>query len=337
MSESDRRWMREALDAGSAARRVAPPNPWVGAVLVDEVNDVLLGTGRTSEPGGWHAEVMALSDAGISARGATMFVTLEPCSHTGRTPPCVEAIIAAGVARVVVGVEDPDVRVSGQGIDALRRAGITVDVGCLATDVTASLRPYLHQRRTGRPYVVAKIASTLDGIVAVADGTSQWITGEDARRDGHELRADSDVIIVGAGTVRADNPSLTARPNGVVEGRQPKRVVLGKVAPDASVRPCREYQGDVTTLLEELGKDGALQVLVEGGPRVISSLLEQRLVDHVVWYLAPAIAGSEGATAALASLSTHTISELRRYRFSGVRILGSDVRLDVEVSGAEHN
>ena len=184
--------------------------------------------GATAPPGGPHAEVTALAAAGEAARGATLYVTLEPCAHHGRTPPCTDAIIAAGVARVVVGIEDPDEQVAGRGIAALRAAGLDVTVGVAADEVAEQLAPYCKHRTTGQPWVVLKMAASLDGRTAAPDGTSRWITGEAARRDVHRLRARSDAVLVGAGTVRADDPALTVRlDDGAGAATQPLRVVLG--------------------------------------------------------------------------------------------------------------
>jgi diaminohydroxyphosphoribosylaminopyrimidine deaminase/5-amino-6-(5-phosphoribosylamino)uracil reductase len=233
-----------------------------------------------------------------------------------------------------VGVLDTDERVRGRGVEVLTSAGVAVqvvnDAGC-----EYSLRPYLHHRRTGRPYVIAKVAATLDGAVSAEDGTSQWITSAEARRDGHELRADSQAIIVGAGTVRADDPSLTARLDGVET--QPQRIVLGSIPPNAKVLPARSYDGPLDTLLDELGSSGVIQVLLEGGPRVVGPALRDGLVDRVVWYAAPAFAGLETGRPALASLRTSTIDELRRGEISSVRLVGSDVRIEVEIPNAEHD
>ena len=215
--------MAEAVALGQRVRTETSPNPWVGAVVVP-AGDQPAAEGATRPPGGPHAEVVALDLAGASARGATVYVTLEPCSHYGRTPPCTDALIAAGVRRVVVGIVDPDPLVSGRGLARLRDAGIEVEVGVLAAEVEASLRPYLAHRRRGRPWVVLKLAATLDGRIAAPDRSSRWITGPAARRDVHQLRAESDAILVGAGTVRADDPALTVRD---VPGPRPPAGRLG--------------------------------------------------------------------------------------------------------------
>ncbi len=320
--------MSMAMDEGERARLHAPPNPWVGALIVND-HGVIVGEGHTQAPGESHAEIEALRRAGESARGATMVVTLEPCSHVGRTGPCADAIIEAGVARVVVGMIDPDPRVAGSGVELLKASGVDVEVGVEKDAIAAQLAPYLWQRVTARPYVVAKIASTLDGVVAMADGSSQWITGPDARRDAHLLRAQSQAILVGAGTVRADDPALTARLDDIV--LEPLRVVLGRVPEDAKVRPCLELSGDLGLILDELGHHDVLQVLIEGGPTTTSAFFEAGLVNHVVWYQAAAFAGSMGTLSALKGFSTPTMDALRRGRLIDVRRIGDDIRIDVEV------
>ena len=285
--------MERARELASGARLAAPPNPWVGAVILDGLTGAVIGEGRTQAPGANHAEVDALAQAGSAARGGTLVVTLEPCSHTGRTGPCVEAIINAGIARVVVAVGDPDSHVSGEGFARLRAANIEIVTDVLVDSVREDLAPYLHHRATGRPYVIAKVAATLDGAVAMTDGSSQWITGDEARYDGHILRAESQAIIVGAGTVRSDDPTLTAR---LREGTyEPRRIVLGRVGESAKVQPCEEYEGPLDELLDRLGAEGVVQVLVEGGPSVVSSFVTAGLVQRLVWYVAPALAGLTSA------------------------------------------
>jgi diaminohydroxyphosphoribosylaminopyrimidine deaminase / 5-amino-6-(5-phosphoribosylamino)uracil reductase len=324
---SDEALMARAVEVAESARVDAPPNPWVGALVV--VDGVVVAEGATRRPGGNHAEVEALTRAGESARGATLVVTLEPCDHVGRTGACTQAIIAAGVARVVIGVIDPDPLVAGRGVERLRAAGVDVEVGVGRDIVSEQLVAYLWHRKTGRPYVVAKVAATLDGVVAMADGTSQWITGDAARADAHELRARSQAIVVGANTVRSDDPRLTARVGDRV--LEPLRVVLGRAPENARVRPCVEYSGDLAELLDDLGSRGVLQVLVEGGATTTSAFVEAGLVNRFAWYLAAAWAGGTSTRAALATLSTPTIGALRRGRVVRVARIGEDVRIDVEV------
>ena len=327
MRRDDEVLMEDAITEGDKARLHAPPNPWVGALVVRD--GVVIARGHTQVPGESHAEVEALRRAGEDARGATLVVTLEPCCHVGRTGPCVTAIIEAGVSRVVVASLDPDPRVAGGGVRALHEAGIEVEVGVGLEAVRRQLAPYLWHRVTGRPYVVLKVASTLDGVVAVADGTSQWITSAAARRDAHLVRAQSQAIVVGSHTVEADDPALTARLDDIV--LEPLRVVLGRAPETAKVHPCWERQGDLGAILDELGEHDVLQVLVEGGPTVASAFVDAGLVNHVVWYVAPAFAGARGSRGALAELSTPTITALRRGRFLEVRRVGEDIRMDLEV------
>jgi diaminohydroxyphosphoribosylaminopyrimidine deaminase / 5-amino-6-(5-phosphoribosylamino)uracil reductase len=229
--------MGTALSLGERGRVTAPPNPWVGCVL--ERDGQVVGAGFHRAPGEPHAEVLALGEAGDRARGATAWVTLEPCSHQGRTPPCVPALLAAGVVRVVVALADPDPRVSGRGIDQLRAAGVDVEVGPGAEAARQSLRPYLHHRASGRPLCLLKAAVTLDGRTAAADGSSQWITGPEARVDTHRLRVESQAVVVGAGTALADRPLLNVRHHEEFHSgdipRQPLRVLLdatGRVPAD---------------------------------------------------------------------------------------------------------
>lgn len=321
----DEEWMAEAIAAAATVRTATAPNPWVGAVIVP-AGDQPAAIGATQPPGGPHAEAVALELAGTSARGATAYVTLEPCSHTGRTPPCADALIAAGVARVVVGVLDPDPQVSGRGRARLREAGVAVDVGVAAGAVEDQLGPYLTHRRTGRPYVVLKLAATLDGRTAAPDGTSQWITGPDARRDAHRLRAESGAVLVGAGTVRADDPSLTVRD---VDGPDPLRVVLGTAPAGARVHPAMERSGDLGPVLDELGRLGVIQLLVEGGAHVAHQFHAAGLVDRYVLYLAPAIAGGDDGPGLFTGPGMATMADLWRGRLAEVRRLGDDVRIDV--------
>jgi diaminohydroxyphosphoribosylaminopyrimidine deaminase/5-amino-6-(5-phosphoribosylamino)uracil reductase len=292
-------------------------------------------TGATDGRTGPHAEVVALAAAGPRAEGGTVYVTLEPCSHHGVTPPCADALVEAGVARVVVALTDPDPRVSGQGIERLRSAGVVVDVGVGADAAADQLEPYLHHRRTGRPYVVLKLAGTLDGRTAAPDGSSQWITGPEARLDAHRLRADSDAILVGAGTVRADDPALTVRlPDGErgPDDTEPLRVVLGAAPVGAAVHPCVELTGDLGAVLDHLGGRGVLQLMVEGGARVAHAFHAAGLVDRYVVYVAPALLGGDDGRALFAGVGATTLGDAWRGRFVDVRRLGDDLRLDLKGS-----
>lgn len=326
--------MDRAIAAAAVERRRVAPRPWVGAVVVPPDPDgSTTFVGATDGRRGPHAEVVALAAAGARAEGSTLYVTLEPCAHHGLTPPCADAVIAAGVARVVVGVTDPDPRVAGEGLARLRDAGIDVVVGVGADEVERQLRPYLHHRRTGRPFVVLKSALTLDGRTAAPDGSSQWITGAEARLDVHRLRADSDAILVGAGTVRVDDPSLTVRLPATerTEGDiEPLRVVLGAAPAGAAVHPCLELGGDLGEVLDELGSRGVLQLLVEGGPTVAHAFHAAGLVDRYVLYLAPALFGGDDARPAFAGPGAATMGELDRLRIVDLTRVGDDLRLELE-------
>ena len=325
MNDIDQQSMREAVLVAASAQHICRPNPWVGAVLV--AADGRRFSGFTQPVGQAHAEVQALRAAGEAARGATMYVTLEPCNHFGRTPPCTEAVIAAGVARVVIGVQDPDQRVAGTGIARLRDAGIAVQVGIEAEAVNEQLAAYLHHRRTGRPLVMLKLAMTIDGYIAAKTGSGGFITGEPARRRVHELRAASDAIVVGAGTVRADDPQLTVRD---APGTSPRRIVLGRAPLDARVHPCTEWSGSLTELLDTLGGEHVLQLMVEGGAKVAASFHQAGLIDRYVFHIAPAIMGGGDAVPAFAGDTAATLADVWRGRTISTQQLGDDVEVVIE-------
>jgi len=325
MNDIDQQSMREAVLVAASAQHICRPNPWVGAVLV--AVDGRRFSGFTQPVGQAHAEVQALRAAGEAARGATMYVTLEPCNHFGRTPPCTEAIIAAGVARVVIGVQDPDQRVAGTGIARLRDAGIAVQVGVEEDLVREQLASYLHHRRTGRPLVMLKLAMTIDGYIAAKTGSGGFITGEPARRRVHELRAASDAIVVGAGTVRADDPQLTVRD---APGTSPRRIVLGRAPLDARVHPCTEWSGSLTELLDTLGGEHVLQLMVEGGAKVAASFHQAGLIDRYVFHIAPAIMGGGDAVPAFAGDTAATLADVWRGRTISTQQLGDDVEVVIE-------
>jgi diaminohydroxyphosphoribosylaminopyrimidine deaminase / 5-amino-6-(5-phosphoribosylamino)uracil reductase len=321
----DEAMMREAMAVAATARSATSPNPWVGCVIVP-VGDGPSFEAATEPPGGPHAEAAALALAGKAARGGTAYVTLEPCAHHGRTPPCADALIDAGVRRVVVGIEDPDPHVGGRGVQRLRAAGIDVTVGVLSAEVGEQLAPYLKHRTSGRPWVILKLASTLDGRTAAADGSSRWITGPLARADAHRLRAESDAVLVGAGTIRADDPALTVRD---VDGRDPLRVVLGKIPDDAKVQPALSLSGDLGDVLDDLGRLGVLQVLVEGGASVAGEFHRAGLVDRYVIYLAPALAGGGDGPGLFLGKGAATIGDVWRGRIVSVAQLGPDLRVEL--------
>jgi diaminohydroxyphosphoribosylaminopyrimidine deaminase/5-amino-6-(5-phosphoribosylamino)uracil reductase len=300
----------------------------VGCVIVSP-EGVVVGRGATESPGGRHAEIVALDDAGSASRGATCYVTLEPCSHHGRTPPCTDRLADAGIVRVVAPIPDPDPAVSGAGFASLEAAGITTSVGVLAAEATECLRPYLTHRRSGRPYVVLKLAATLDGRLGAPDGSSRWITGPEARRDAHELRADSEAVLVGAGTVRTDDPELTARLEPA-PARQPLRVVAGRAPAAARVRPALEISGDLRGILDELGRAGMLQLLVEGGAGLAAGFHRLGLVDRYVIYLAPSFLGGDDGVPMFRGPGARTMADAWRGRIVSASRLGEDLRVDVE-------
>lgn len=330
MAVDDQQHMEHALGLAASVEGLTAPNPWVGCVLVG--SDGVIAEGRTHPPGGRHAEADALIRAGESATGATAFVTLEPCAHEGRTPPCADALIAAGVERVVLALEDPDPLVAGRGIAALRAAGIHVDVGVGREAATALLAPYLHHRTSGRPSVTLKLAATLDGRTAAPDATSRWITGPESRADVHRLRARCDGILVGAGTVRADDPELTVRgipspsPDTPLD---PRRFVLGSIPDGARVLPAEEVSGSLEDVLDDLGRRGVLHLLVEGGPMVAGAFHRAGLVDRYVVYLAPALFGGDDARPLMSGRGAPTIDDVWRGRLVDLIRLGDDVRLDL--------
>ena len=336
--------MRRAVEVSTEVLGTTSPNPPVGAVVLDEHGDVV-GEGATQPPGSPHAEVMALRQAGHRAH--TVVVTLEPCDHTGRTGPCTEQLIGADVKRVVIACAEPTA-LAGGGVERLRDAGVEVLSGVLEAEVAAGpLAAWLHRQVSGRPYVTWKYAATLDGRSAAADGSSRWITGEAARADVHRLRAQSDAIVVGVGTVLVDDPSLTARPD---PGHQPLRVVLdssgrtpatAKVLDDAAptlvVTTGPSYGDDRTLVLGEHDLDGLMKaldergivsILLEGGPTLAGAFLRAGLVDRVIGFVAPALLGA-GLTA-LGDAGVGTIDQAIRLRLVDVTRLGDDLRLTME-------
>lgn len=317
-----------AIEASTAAQGVSSPNPPVGAVILD-ADGAVAGVGHTQPVGGPHAEVMALKQAGPAARGGTAVVTLEPCHHTGRTGPCSAALLDAGVAAVYFAVADPNPHAAG-GAAALTAAGVPA-VGGVAEDAArrGPLAPWLFRQQRGRPMVTAKIAATLDGRVAAADRTSQWITGPQAREHAHAQRARLDAIVIGTGTALADDPSLTARrPDGSLYPHQPARVVVGtRELPaatklrDARAPLVQVRSRDPHAVLAAL--PDALWVLVEGGPGIIGAFLAAGLVDQVQAYLAPTILG-DGHPAVL-DRSVTTLTQAHRFDRESVAELGDDL------------
>ncbi|MFG2877146.1 bifunctional diaminohydroxyphosphoribosylaminopyrimidine deaminase/5-amino-6-(5-phosphoribosylamino)uracil reductase RibD [Streptomyces sp. NPDC048337] len=345
------RAMRRAIELAARGLGSTSPNPVVGCVITDATGTVV-GEGWHERAGGPHAEVHALRAAGTAARGGTAYVTLEPCNHTGRTGPCAQALIEAGIARVVYAVSDPNPQASGGGA-TLRAAGIETGAGLLADEAEAGNIAWLTSVRLGRPYILWKYAATLDGRIAAADGTSRWISSPESRADVHRLRAEADAIVVGSGTLRADDPHLAVR--GIEGADQPLRVVLDThatilptarvldeaaptliaVAEDADTRhlagvelarlPHDKYGISVDALLAELDRRGVRSVLLEGGPTLAGAFVAAGAVDKVVGYLAPVLLGA--GPAALADAGIGTLTEALRLRITETVRIGTDIRI----------
>lgn len=324
--------MRLAVDQAQRVKGSTYPNPPVGAVILDAAGDVV-GTGGTEPVGGPHAEVVALHAAGQRAAGGTAVVTLEPCNHHGRTPPCVDALLAAGVAAVVFAVADPNPSAAG-GAERLRAAGVSVTGGVCADEVAAGpLREWLHKQRTGLPHVTWKFATSVDGRSAAADGSSQWITGEAARADVHRRRAAADAIVVGTGTVFADNPTLTARlPGGTLAEHQPLRVVVGRreIAPEANVlnddsRTMVISTHDPLEVLRALSD--RTDILIEGGPTLAGAFLRAGAIDRILAYVAPILLG--GPVMAVDDVGVPSIARALRWCYDGVERIGPDLLLSL--------
>lgn len=363
MRTRDERFMALAVRQARRGEGRTRPNPPVGAVIVRAGR--VLARGFHAQAGADHAEVDALRKVGRRARGAELYVTLEPCAHQGRTPPCADAIVRAGIRRVVIGAPDPNPRTDGRGIARLREGGVQVVMGVLSEVCTRLIDGFACLVRHGRPFVVLKLAATLDGRIATRTGHSRWITGEDARREVHRLRDRSDAILVGSGTVTADNPALTCR---IPRGRDPLRVVLsgslafradaqavtapgvdgGPTALVATTRRASAARAEalraggaevirlasrggrvrIPALLEALGQRGILTLLVEGGSEVAAQFLDGGHVDRLLWFVAPKIVGGAQAVPAVAGLGAARMDDALVLEDLVVRRVGGDLLLD---------
>ena len=324
--------MRLAIGQGEQVKGSTYPNPPVGAVILDRDGDVA-GVGGTQPTGGPHAEVIALRRAGERARGGTAVVTLEPCNHHGRTPPCVDALIAAGLAAVVFAVKDPN-PVAAHGAARLVAAGVEVSSGTLADEVAGgALREWLHKQLTGKPHVTWKFATSVDGRSAAADGSSQWITSEAARADVHRMRAVADAIVVGTGTVFVDDPTLTARlPDGGLADRQPLRVVVGEREISSEARVLNDDSRTMVIRTRDpleviAAMADRVDVLVEGGPTLAGAFLRAGVVDRIIAYVAPILLG--GPITAVDDVGVLSMAQAQRWRYDGVDRVGPDVRLSL--------
>jgi len=356
--DADQAHMRRALRLALKGRGRVSPNPLVGAVVVRRGR--VVGEGAHLQLGGPHAEVHAFASAGPQSRGATLYVTLEPCAHQGRTPPCTEAVLGAGIRRVVCALEDPDPRVQGKGIARLRAAGIQVEVGLGREEAERQNAAYLKHRRTGRPLVILKLAQSLDGRIATAGGDTRWISGEQARTLVHRWRSWTDAVMAGAGTVIADDPRLDVR---LVRGRSPRPLVVDgrlRVSPAAQVFgrpgavlitadaapakkrrafedrgvevwafPARQGQLDLGQVLARAGSEGITSVLLEGGGQLAAAALAARAVDQVRLFVAPLLVGA--GVAAIGELGVRRLAEAPRLEQVVVRRLGPDLLYTAEV------
>lgn len=361
-SKEDIYWMQEVLKLAERGRGNVSPNPMVGAVIVK--NGEVVGKGFHSRCGGPHAEAIALADARGAADGATLYVNLEPCVHFGRTPPCSEQIIKSKIRRVVIAIKDPDRLVDGKGIELLLRSHLKVDVGLMEGEARELNKAYIKHRETGLPYVILKLASTLDGKLATSEGFSEWITGEEARRYAHQLRAESDAVMVGVGTILKDNPRLTVR---MVKGRNPLKVVLDsnlKTPADSqifdegktliftkrdSLANRNRYNASRVSLaavdvdennrlllldvLKELGRRHVSQLLVEGGGKLASEFLRQGFVDFLSICINPSLMGK--GVGYTDTIECGMISERMFLKDLRVTPMGDDLRLEAKPSMPE--
>jgi diaminohydroxyphosphoribosylaminopyrimidine deaminase/5-amino-6-(5-phosphoribosylamino)uracil reductase len=358
----DERFMRRALELAARGLGQTSPNPAVGAVVVQSGG--IVGEGWHEYAGGPHAEVNALRAAGKSAYGATMYVTLEPCNTQGRTPPCTNAIVEAGIAKVAVGTTDPNPQVSGRGILALRAAGIAVEEGPLRDEIRLLNEAYNKHIVTGMPFVTLKLAMSLDGKIATKTGSSRWITGEAARERAHRLRSVNDVVLTGMGTILADNPRLDVRLEGY-RGRQPARVVVdgrGRVPADAlvvesagetptiiattdlmsleksqaladagaevMVVPRVEERIDLKRLLRDLGQRGFNSIMIEAGAALATAFITEELVDKYVFFIAPKLIGGTAALGFYGGIGVEDIKDARGLRFANCETVGDDIMIE---------
>jgi diaminohydroxyphosphoribosylaminopyrimidine deaminase/5-amino-6-(5-phosphoribosylamino)uracil reductase len=356
---SDQYYMKMALDLAATAKGKTNPNPVVGAIIVKD--GVVAGTGIHRKAGEPHAEVHAFKMAGEYAKGATLYVTLEPCSHFGKTPPCANLVKYSGVSRVVVAVKDPNPEVAGRGIEILRNAGIEVEVGVLEQEALLLNERFIHNMRKNRPFVISKVAMTLDGKLAAHNGHSQWITGEEARHHVHMLRNEVDAILVGIGTVLADNPSLTTRLPETETGKHPIRIILDselRTPLEAKVTDCSEAKTwivtkqdadpakikalkgkevefisvpqtesglDLQALMEQLYEKGVTDVLVEGGSEVNGSFLRAGLIDKFIVYLAPKVLGGRHSLTPFNGEDVDSMEQALDLSFHSIKQFGEDM------------
>lgn len=358
--KTDQEYMKLALDLAASAVGNTNPNPVVGAVIVK--NGVIVGTGLHRKAGEPHAEVHAFNMAQQHAEGATLYVTLEPCSHFGKTPPCANLVKDSKVSRVVVATKDPNPEVAGRGIQLLRDAGIQVDVGVLEKEAQKLNERFIHNMLTKRPFVISKFAMTLDGKLATYNGHSKWITGEEARKDVHMLRNEVDGILVGVGTVLADNPALTTRLSEI-EGKNPIRIILDSnlrtpldaqvlqteqaktflvTSKEVDINRVKEYEArgakvlfvskrnnglDINEVLIELYRHGITDLLVEGGGAINAAFLNAGLIDKYYIYIAPKVLGGKESITPFAGENPETMEAAKQVYFDEFQKIGEDIRI----------
>ncbi|WP_088102302.1 bifunctional diaminohydroxyphosphoribosylaminopyrimidine deaminase/5-amino-6-(5-phosphoribosylamino)uracil reductase RibD [Halalkalibacter urbisdiaboli] len=351
----DEDYMRLALQLAEGTRGQTSPNPMVGSVVVKDGQ--IVGMGAHLKAGEGHAEVQALKMAGDKAYGATIYVTLEPCSHYGKTPPCADLIIERGLKRVVIAMVDPNPAVAGKGVEKLRKAGIKVKIGVCEQESRDLNQVFFHYIKTKKPFVTLKSATTLDGKTATVTGKSKWITGPPSREDVHHYRHTHDAILVGSGTVIADNPSLTTRlPNG---GKNPVRVILDrqlrtpldanivtdgeaptwimttkaasqekeKLLQEKGVTIIRVDAFSISSVLEELGRRSITSVFVEGGAEVNGGFLQEKQVNQVITYIAPKLFGGAGAPSVIGGEGVSEVDEALKFVIQNVVKIGDDVKI----------
>jgi diaminohydroxyphosphoribosylaminopyrimidine deaminase / 5-amino-6-(5-phosphoribosylamino)uracil reductase len=359
-SSADYRFMAQALQLAEKGLYSASPNPRVGCILVRDSQ--VVGSGWHERAGGHHAEINALAAAGAEARGATAYITLEPCSHQGRTPPCSDALIKAGIQKLIIAMEDPNPLVSGRGCASLKAAGIEVQAGLMEAEARALNIGFISRMTRQRPWIRMKIAASLDGKTALNNGSSQWITGEAARRDGHRLRARSCAILTGIGTVLADDPELTVR--HINTSRQPLRVVVDSrldipidagllrgggeliftaTASEGKIMALREVGAcvivlpggdggvDLAGMMQQLADFEINEVLIEAGFKLNGSFINTGLVDELVIYFAPCLIG-DAARGMLKLPELANLADKRALRINDVRMVGTDIRLSAGFS-----
>lgn len=328
---ADEKYMRIAIRLAKKAEGRTSPNPIVGAVIVK--NNKIVGAGYHKKCGLPHAEINALLKAGKKTAGATMYVTLEPCDHYGRTPPCTDAIIRSGIKKVVVGMRDPNPVNNGRGIRKLRSNRIKVETGVLEKEAADINKPYIKFITTGLPYVTVKVAQSLDGKIATRTGSSKWISSEDSRRYVHDLRSKVDAVMVGANTVIKDDPSLLSRSS---KGRQPVRIIVAaktKIPKKAKIflDLDRSPVVIVKSMLEALSQEGVTNILVEGGGELIASLVEKKLVDRFLFFVAPKIIGGRDAKTAVEGLGISDIKEAIDFKNVTIKKFKKDILIEAEV------